>query len=264
MERRVLLAITLSFLVLFLFQRFVMPPPASAPRNISGATAGQAAPAPAPVAAAPTVAAAAPPSANATPAAPATTVGDVSARDVVVETSKVRVVFSNRGAAIKNWILKEFRNDAGQPLDLVPGGAGDNTVKPFTLTVDDAATTERIANAIYRVTVNGNAAPDTVDATASPQQIVFETASADGLSVKKAFTFEPTSYIVRLAAAVDKGGQLLNPTIHWGPGLGDDIARTPPSSFFSPAYTLPAQAIVYRDGPKEFVVDYFRAYRKAG
>ncbi len=27
MERRVLLAITLSFLVLFLFQRFVMPPP---------------------------------------------------------------------------------------------------------------------------------------------------------------------------------------------------------------------------------------------
>ena len=28
MERRVLLAITLSFLVLFLFQRFVMPPPA--------------------------------------------------------------------------------------------------------------------------------------------------------------------------------------------------------------------------------------------
>ena len=29
MERRVLLAITLSFLVLFLFQRFVMPPPAA-------------------------------------------------------------------------------------------------------------------------------------------------------------------------------------------------------------------------------------------
>ncbi len=31
MERRVLLAITLSFLVLFLFQRFVMPPPAPVP-----------------------------------------------------------------------------------------------------------------------------------------------------------------------------------------------------------------------------------------
>jgi hypothetical protein len=31
MERRVLFAITLSFLVLFLFQRFVMPPPAPVP-----------------------------------------------------------------------------------------------------------------------------------------------------------------------------------------------------------------------------------------
>ena len=42
MERRVLIAITLSFLVLFLFQRFVMPPPDATPVNQSGATAGQA------------------------------------------------------------------------------------------------------------------------------------------------------------------------------------------------------------------------------
>jgi YidC/Oxa1 family membrane protein insertase len=176
------------------------------------------------------------------------TVGGDSARDIVVETTKVRAVFSNRGAVIKNWILKEFRNDAGQPLDLVPGGAGDATVKPFTLTVDDAATSARIGDAIYRATVNGQPAPAEVNATASPQQIVFEIASADGLSVKKTFSIEPTSYIIRLAALVESGGQALNPTIHWGPGLGDDIARTPPASFFSPAYTLPAQAIVYRDG----------------
>ncbi len=42
MERRVLLAITLSFLVLFLFQRFVMPPPAAVPAAPpAGTTAGQ-------------------------------------------------------------------------------------------------------------------------------------------------------------------------------------------------------------------------------
>ena len=54
--------------------------------------------------------------------------------------------------------------------------------------------------------------------------------------------------MIGVAALVRSGQQQLNPTIHWGPGLGDDIARTPPASFFSPAYTLPAQAIVYRDG----------------
>ena len=60
-----------------------------------------------------------------------------------------------------HWILKEFRNDAGEPLDLVPGGAGNDTVKPFTLTVDDQALSARMKDAIYRVTVNGNAVADT-------------------------------------------------------------------------------------------------------
>ena len=257
MERRVLIAITLSFLVLFLFQRFVMPPPAPprASLNVSTgqapASPGSVAPgtaAPAPVLQPPSAPQAAPAASNATPGGPVMTVGDVNAREIVVETSKVRAVFSNRGANIVHWILKEFRNDAGQPLDLVPGGAGDATVKPFTLSVDDQATTARLNTAIYRVTVNGSPVTDHVDATASPQTIVFEAAASDGLNVKKTFSLEPTSYVVNFSATVQNGQQELNPTIHWGPGLGDDIARTPPTSFFSPAYTLPAQAIVYRDG----------------
>jgi YidC/Oxa1 family membrane protein insertase len=259
MERRVLLAITLSFLVLFLFQRFVMPPPA-APRTSLNVSVGQPtatdvtgqAPSPRPQAPSPDVAAPVP--ANATPAGPVMTVGDVTARQIVVETTKVRAVFSNRGAKLVHWILKEFRNDAGEPLDLVPGegilppGMGDNRITPFILTVDDPAMSARINEAIYRVTVNGKPVADTVDATATPQSVVFEAAGSDGLNVRKTFTLEPTSYVVNFSATVQAGTQELNPTIHWGPGLGDDIARTPPSSFFSPAYTLPAQAIVYRDG----------------
>ena len=176
------------------------------------------------------------------------TVGDVNAREIVVETTKVRAVFSNRGANVVHWILKEFRDDAGQPLDLVPGGAGDATVKPFTLSVDDQATSARLNEAIYRVTVNGSPVADKVDATASPQTIVFEAAASDGLNVRKTFTLEPTSYVVNFSATVQAGQQELNPTIQWGPGLGDDIARTPPASFFSPSTTLRAQPIVYRDG----------------
>ena len=69
--------------------------------------------------------------------------------------SKVKAVFSNRGATIVHWILKEFRTDSGQPLDLVPSGAGPDAVKPFTLVVDDPAITARLKDAVYRVTVNG-------------------------------------------------------------------------------------------------------------
>jgi YidC/Oxa1 family membrane protein insertase len=178
-------------------------------------------------------------------------VSEANAREVVVETTKLKAVFSNQGGKIVHWILKEYRTDAGQPLDLVPGGAGAAAIKPFTVTVGDQAIDTRLIDAVYRVTINGNPAGETVDATASPQTIVFETAGADGFSVKKTFTLEPTSYVIVFGADVRMGGQRLNPIIHWGPGLGDDIARAAPASFFSPSYNTPAQPIVHKDGDVE-------------
>ena len=262
MERRVLLAITLSFLVLFLFQRFVMPPPASAPQS-PGASAGQA-PAQLPgatAAQAPVVPGNASPSAPpgisagaattapvpAPPAAPETTVGEAAERDIVVETTTVRAVFTNRGARLLHWTLKAFRNDQGASLDLVPESAGPDAVKPFSLVVDDPAVSARLNNAVYRVSA------DHIDATASPQSLVFEMAGADGLSVKKTFSFEPGGYVIGFGTIVQLGEARLNPAIHWGPGLGDDIAKSPPASFFSPSYNTPSQPIVHKDGKVERV-----------
>jgi YidC/Oxa1 family membrane protein insertase len=270
MERRVLLAITLSFLVLFLFQRFVMPPPASAPASAppaspSGATAGQA-PAPATTGSAPAVSpstpanvsaggATTPPATTAPVAAavPETTVGETAEREIVVETTTVRAVFTNRGARLLHWTLKGFRSDEGVPLDLVPEGAGPDAVKPFSLVVDDPAVSARLNNAIYRVSTGNQplGASEQVDATAAPQSIVFEMAGADGLSVKKTFSVEPGGYLIVFSTVVDLGQVRLNPTIHWGPGLSDDIARSPPASFFSPSYNTPSQPIIYKDGEVE-------------
>lgn len=246
MERRVLLAITLSFLVLFLFQRFVMPPPAELPGNGSSTT-GATASTPSTSAAPPET----PKAPDATPLPPvaAATVGESSAREVIVETSKVKAAFSNRGGVITHWILKEFRTDSGQPLDLVPIGAGAGAIKPFTLTVDDPAITARLQDAVYRVTVDGGAVGEMIDATAQPKTIVFEAAAADGFSVKKTFTVEPTSYVIGFGADVQLNGQRLNPAINWGPGLGDEIARAKPASFFSPSYNTPAQAIIHKVTP---------------
>jgi YidC/Oxa1 family membrane protein insertase len=263
MERRVLLAITLSFLVLFLFQRFVMPPPAPVPAvppvgptagPTGGNTTPQASAAPGAATVAPRMDLAVARERDNGPTAPvavAATVSESAAREIVVETTKVKAVFSNRGAKILHWILKEYRNDQGLPLDLVPSSAGEEAIKPFTLTVDDEALSARINDAIYRVTVEGSAAGDTVDGTASPKSVLFEAASADGLSVKKTFSVEPTSYIVGFSPTVMMGSQRLNPVIHWGPGLGDDIARSPPASFFSPSYNTPAQPIIHKDGSVE-------------
>jgi len=253
MERRVLLAITLSFLVLFLFQRFVMPPPAPVPSAPAATPSQNQQTGTAPGTPAPGTPAPKAPEAPQAPQAPAVaaTVSESNTRQIVVETSKLKAVFSNQGGTIVHWILKEYRTDAGQPLDLVPGGSGAAAMKPFAVTVDDQAIDARLKDAVYRVTVNGAAAGEVVDATASPQTIVFEAAAADGFSVKKTFTMEPTSYVIVFGADVRMGGQRLNPVIHWGPGLGDDIARARPASFFSPSYNTPAQPIVHKDGKVE-------------
>jgi YidC/Oxa1 family membrane protein insertase len=240
MERRVLLAISLSFLVLFAYQAFFMPPPPpESARNSSAQTPG--------TTAQPAVAALGAPPANVSAATPApvdAVVGEQAERDIVVETQKVRATFTNRGARLKDWQLKDYRADDGQPMDLVPRAA---TTLPFSLRVDDAAQTVRLNEAFYRVTEPaGNASSEKVS-------LAFDVEMADGLRVRKVFAFEPQSYIVTVSASVQQGTQTLSPTIEWGPGLGDDIAQTSPGSFLSPNYIYKAQAILHKDGSVERV-----------
>lgn len=267
MERRVLIAITLSFLVLFLFQRFVMPPPPAAPAAQGAASVGQAPSTPAAgsmaaltqsgnQSAAGTVAPPSSPAAsasaaagsNATSAVPTSIVGEPSDREIVIETTTVRATFTNRGGRLLHWVLKEYRNEDGSPLDLVPQSIGADAVKPFTLVVDDPAVTVRINDSLYRVVVPGD-----VDAAARPQTLTFEMSASDGLSVTKTFTVEPRGYLVTFSTVVQLGEARLNPVIHWGAGLGDEIAHRPPSSFFSPNSVVPAQPMIYKDGDVERV-----------
>ena len=240
MERRVLLAISLSFLVLFVYQTYFAPPPP--------APAGAQAPAISTPGVAGSAAVAAQPPATPTPApaaAPGSVlVGESAERDITVETRTVRAVFTNRGARLRSWVLKDYKNDGGQPLDLVPKPENvNNALTPFSLRLDDAALTSKANGGLYR-----SESPAAVDATAAPTTLSFEWQDADGLHVTKSFTLEPDGYIVSVSVQARRGDQVLNTGIDWGPGLGDDIAYSPRGGFFSPNYSTPAQALVHRDG----------------
>ena len=266
MERRVLIAITLSFLVLFLFQRFVTPPPETAPPQ-SGVIGGQppaSTPAPGsmaaltapdrlpPPAAAPVTAPALP--SLATQLSTKMLVGETVDREIVVETTTVRATFTNRGGRLLHWVLKDYRNDQGTLLDLVPSFAGADAAKPFSLAVDDQSVTERINSGLYRVSSNDRPlSASTLDATAAPLTVTFAMLASDGLEVRKTFTIEPRGYLVTFQTVVRLGQTVLNPVIHWGPGFGDEIAQRPPSSFFSPNSIVSAQPMLYKDGSVERV-----------
>ena len=211
MEKRVLLAIVLSFVVLYGYQAMFPPPePAGSgqrrqprcrrrPRPRSRPEAGH-------------------PSRLPRPAAdPAPVTGDTAEREIPFENAYVRAVFSNRGGVIKSWRLKNYLNAAGEPLELVPQDVPPGQVRPFALSVDDAALSKRIGGALYRSDA------ERVDATAGTQTLVFEYQDA-GLSVSKQFAFDPQlPYVVRFSATVTSNGSAVVPTIQWGPAVGTNL-----------------------------------------
>ena len=123
MERRVLLAIFLSFLVLYVWQAlFVTPVPEAGAGDAASRARPRrrrpAPPAPDPAAQLP----AAPAAATPTPAAAGRrrrSSARASERDIRVETRDVIAVFTNRGARLKSWRLKHYLDQQGQPLELV-------------------------------------------------------------------------------------------------------------------------------------------------
>src|SRR5262245_37691855 len=168
MEKRVLLAVILSLVVLYVFQA-ISPKPAPKPAG-TAATAKPPAAAPAtPGDASPTVATPAPPSAP-EPAAPtaATLVGDAEERDVRVETPNVVAIFTNRGARLKSWRLTNYKDQQNQPVELVSHDFGDAQPLPFSMSVADEAMTKRINGALFAVS-GAPAGPIT-----APAQVMFE------------------------------------------------------------------------------------------
>ena len=231
MEKRVLLAVALSFLVLYGYQALFPPPKpaesaAPAPQVSGSTTPGNAA---------------APSPAEAEAVAPTTpqeapVVADRDERDIVVENDAVRAVFANRGAVLKSWTLKRYKDGKGASLDLVPqivrGGP-----RPFALLVEDGKLSATLRNAIY----HANNTALTVGST--PATLSFEYRDASGLAVRKDFVFDPAHpYVVEFTAAVSQNGAPLNPTVQWGPALGTGIVER------SGSYNPPAQPIFYRDG----------------
>ncbi len=237
MEKRVLLAVVLSFVVLYGYQA-LFPPPKPAPPGAQPSkpatpaqrsTPGPAAPAPPPVE---------------TTSAPAaeTLVTDAAEREIVVENASVRAVFTTRGAVLKSWRLKKYQDAGRAPLEIVPQDLPQGSLRPLTLTVDDARVSTTLAQALFRPS------SERLDVNGRPSTLSFEYADATGLSAKKHFAFDPRSpYLVQVTAAVNQGSSTLVPTIHWGPALGNALDVT------ALGYNQPPRPILYRDGDVERV-----------
>jgi YidC/Oxa1 family membrane protein insertase len=248
MEKRVLLAVTLSFLVLAAYQYFfVKPPQRPAARPPAAASGSPPPPAPFEEISPAAPAAAAVPTAGEVPApaapAVASLVADTAERDVVVDSEAVRAVFSTRGAELRHWQLKHYLDDRGRPVDLVPEGLPAQELKMFVLSTEDAETTQRLATALFRPSATA------LTPAEGQRRLSFEYQAADGLVASKSFEFQPDGlpYVVRFSAQVTRNGQLVAVRVASGPGLGDTDRAASGGGFFSPSYYQKPQAIFQVD-----------------
>jgi YidC/Oxa1 family membrane protein insertase len=232
MERRVFLAIFLSFIVLVVYQTQFAPKP---PVETAAATpspqvvGGGASPTPAVNSSAP-----APGGAETAPVSSAKAlVADTAARDITVETDRVTAIFSSRGAVLKSYRLKIYLDAKGEPLELLPTDLAD-APRPFVIATDDAKESATLATALYQPSV------DHLSLGSEPGTLTFEYRDDAGLSARKTFYFQPDHqpYVINLETAVDVRSAPRPVTIGFGPGIGlgysaDGSRFTDPRAFQS-------------------------------
>ncbi|MCJ7486576.1 MAG: membrane protein insertase YidC, partial [Candidatus Aminicenantes bacterium] len=219
MEKRVILAIVLSFLVLMGYQYLVNKPnkPVGPPVETSSVT--PAAPLPGTAAAALESRSGAPVEAKPAPAVPAPDIGAVAGQDetdVVVETSLYKAVWTNKGGVLKSWKLKKHKNSLKEDLELVPALAGEIGRYPFSLGLDDAAAAALLNSSLFETS---QTALDLRDGASGELRFVF----SDGASIKaeKVFRFNGGSYALDTEIRVWKDGQPMTSSVLWGPGIGN-------------------------------------------
>jgi len=175
-------------------------------------------------------------------------VGDSQPREVTVETSTARIVFSNRGARVLHWQLKTYLDTVSEMVDLVPSEIPAGEPSPFSLLVDDARDSARLNSALYKVTGDTNGV---LDVTKTSEPLVFEFQDENGVAARKEFRFDPKSYTLTATITARRGTTALNPSIQWGPGLGDKGAASGGGSIFTGNAVSPPRVLLHRAGKVE-------------
>jgi YidC/Oxa1 family membrane protein insertase len=218
MERRFLIALILMGLILFLTQYLYKPadaPPKSAvPAKTEPQAVAETQPPPKEVAAIP--AAAAP-------------VGQVSAakeETQTIDTDLYRVVLSNRGAVVTSWVLKKFKDGAGNPLDLVNAASAPKMGFPFSLAFQKQKPPANVNQALFA-------------AKPAPNGLGIDYEFSDGRTVvKKSFLFLKNSYLLDVSSSVAVDGKEVPHVLAWRGGFGDRVPQNHAASLLSLRFDL--------------------------
>ncbi len=241
MEKRAIIAIALSVLVLFAFReiqdrRMAELAKSRPPASKTTAQTPQIPP-PAPITAVPTAAV---PAAEASPSFQSTP-GDTTAtaRTVTIKGSLYSAVLDNRGALLTSWQLEQYKSTGGQPFEMI-AATHDAETRPYpgSFIFDDPSTTKLANNEYYDVQISGD--DDTADALTPPVTVTMRLRRGD-LYIEKRYHFDKANYLVDFSAALERAGKPLAARYM----LGQDIG---PEQEHLIARSSQVEAVSYRGG----------------
>ncbi len=208
MEKRLLLVFAITFLIILISQpllkKYLPQTPETKPADQSQSQNHPVNPTPQAAAAASTPAAV--PVQGAKQAA--------SEAETVVENDLYKIRFTNRGGQVKSWVLKKFKDDKGQPLELVNATAAAKYGYPLSLWAYDETLRNKLNSVLYVAT------PDGSNSVTAPADISFEYSDGD-LAVRKKFSFDH-SYLLTVETSVVQKGSSVSAFPMWPAAFGDE------------------------------------------
>jgi len=224
-EQRLFLALMLVMLVLLVSQYFFKPAPGpkpAQPMNDKNAAALASKPTEPPISL---------PTQAVNPNIGANHIGATSEMTTDVDTALYHLVFTNRGAALKSWVMKRFRNNAGKPLELINTEA-KNVPLPFTVEIDNRKLTFDPNNVLYQPEV-------WPDGTGVSYEY------SDGTTtIKKSFLFKQDSYLGDVQSSIVENGQPVPHLLVWRGGFGDQKVRNAAAIEHSVRYDTTAGKLI--------------------
>ena len=142
-----------------------------------------------------------------------------NAHDVVLENSLVKITMTNRGAVVKSWVLKNFKDSNRATLDLVAGVDPTKDLLPLQLEFPgDKTLTTELDSALFVETKLGSQG----EAQTSTNEVRFEYAE-NGVVVEKSLKLQPDSYLVTLNVQAKKAGVDVPFSVAWPARFGDNV-----------------------------------------
>ncbi len=225
MEKRLLLAIVLSFLILFLYQAFFAPkkPPTPVPQNTPVETNQELKQVPAKTL-----------SDRKVPEEPAKakqqedfepTIEQREAK-VTIDTSKYYAVWSSKGAVLTSWRLREHKDQNGEDLEIVSSYSQKIGRYPFFLWTGDLEFDNTINNALFEPSRNSLQLDNGKEG-----EVRFLFADDKGNKAEKIFRFRGGVYDFAITINLWKNGQKIEPSLIWGPSIGNPFPEAQKSRY---------------------------------